>query len=102
MYAISPVQVVTGRQVLDHQTVLVQGRQISGILSADSTIPPGFSVIQGDDQLLIPGMIDVHIHGANGFDMTDGSIESILETSLACSRTGCTGFVRPAWALSIR
>lgn len=42
---------------------------------------------------LIPGMIDVHIHGANGFDMMDGREESIQEVSRTCASTGCTSFL---------
>lgn len=38
-------------------------------------------IIDANNQLLIPGMIDVHIHGANHFDMMDGTTESIQEVS---------------------
>ncbi|WP_086315025.1 N-acetylglucosamine-6-phosphate deacetylase [Enterococcus sp. 7F3_DIV0205] len=49
--------------------------------------------IDGHKQLLIPGMIDVHIHGANNFDMMDGTTQSIQEVSKKCLETGCTGFL---------
>ncbi|OJG92383.1 N-acetylglucosamine-6-phosphate deacetylase [Enterococcus silesiacus] len=49
--------------------------------------------IDGQNQLLIPGMIDVHIHGANNFDMMDGTTKSIQEVSKKCLETGCTGFL---------
>ncbi|HSU80309.1 MAG TPA: amidohydrolase family protein, partial [Candidatus Angelobacter sp.] len=49
--------------------------------------------INGNGQYLIPGMIDVHIHGADGFDMMDGTIESVKAVSIACARTGCTSFL---------
>ena len=38
-----------------------------------------YEIIDAEGHLLIPGMIDVHIHGANGFDMMDGTEESILK-----------------------
>ncbi|WP_411344164.1 N-acetylglucosamine-6-phosphate deacetylase [Paenibacillus sp. WLX1005] len=50
-------------------------------------------IIDGDDQLIIPGMIDVHIHGANNYDMMDGTTKSIQEVSQKCLQTGCTGFL---------
>ena len=50
-------------------------------------------VIDGKGYLLIPGMIDVHIHGANNFNMMDGTIESIQAVSRACAETGCTHFL---------
>jgi len=53
----------------------------------------GYEHLDGKGQLLIPGTIDVHIHGANGFDMMDGTEESIQQVSLACASTGCTSFL---------
>lgn len=50
-------------------------------------------VIDINKQLLIPGMIDVHIHGANHYDMMDGTTKSIQEVSKKCLETGCTGFL---------
>lgn len=50
-------------------------------------------LIDGNGMLLIPGMIDVHIHGANGYDMMDGTEESIQQVSRACAASGCTSFL---------
>jgi N-acetylglucosamine-6-phosphate deacetylase len=49
--------------------------------------------IDGHSQMPIPGMIDVHIHGADGFDMMDGTLQSVEAVSKACARTGCTSFL---------
>ncbi len=49
--------------------------------------------LDGNGNWLIPGMIDVHIHGANGYDMMDGTERSIQEVSRACAATGCTSFL---------
>lgn len=49
--------------------------------------------IDGNGQLLIPGMIDVHIHGAEGYDMMDGTHSSVEAVSRACASTGCTSFL---------
>ncbi|WKT14472.1 N-acetylglucosamine-6-phosphate deacetylase [Lactococcus lactis] len=43
--------------------------------------------------LIVPGMIDVHIHGAISHDMMDGAAESIQAVSKKCLQTGCTGFL---------
>ncbi|HSU79240.1 MAG TPA: hypothetical protein VLK78_02405 [Candidatus Angelobacter sp.] len=38
--------------------------------------------LNGNGNYLIPGMIDVHIHGADGLDMMDGTVESVKAVSL--------------------
>ncbi|GGH84773.1 N-acetylglucosamine-6-phosphate deacetylase [Pullulanibacillus pueri] len=58
-------------------------------------------VIDGMGQLLIPGMIDVHIHGAEGRDMMDGTIESIETVSRVCAQTGCTSFLATSVSSSL-
>ncbi|MFJ5759860.1 N-acetylglucosamine-6-phosphate deacetylase [Neobacillus sp. NPDC093182] len=57
--------------------------------------------IDGNCQLLIPGMIDVHIHGAEGFDMMDGTIGSVEAVSRACAKTGCTSFLATSVSSSL-
>jgi N-acetylglucosamine-6-phosphate deacetylase len=57
--------------------------------------------IEGKGQMLIPGMIDVHIHGADGFDMMDGTLQSVEAVSKACARTGCTSFLATSVSSSL-
>lgn len=57
--------------------------------------------IDGYGQFLIPGMIDVHIHGAEGYDMMEGSRESVEAVSKACARTGCTTFLATSVSSSL-
>jgi N-acetylglucosamine-6-phosphate deacetylase len=57
--------------------------------------------IDGNGQMLIPGMIDVHIHGADGFDMMDGTLQSMEAVSKACARTGCTSFLATSVSSSL-
>ncbi|WP_226037862.1 N-acetylglucosamine-6-phosphate deacetylase [Aquibacillus saliphilus] len=70
-----------------------QGKIVKVEHEKSSNIPDDYQIIDGDGQLLIPGMVDVHIHGAGGCDMMDGTEESILEVSRICAMTGCTSFL---------
>ncbi|MBV6716424.1 N-acetylglucosamine-6-phosphate deacetylase [Paenibacillus chitinolyticus] len=75
-------------------TLWIRDGMIERIESSLSALPEGdYEFMDGQGHLLIPGMIDVHIHGANGFDMMDGSETSIQEVSRACAATGCTSFL---------
>ena len=43
--------------------------------------------------LMLPGFIDQHMHGTMGFDVMDGTIESLLHISKALPQEGVTSFL---------
>lgn len=47
--------------------------------------------MEGD--LLIPGLIDTHVHGAGGSDVMDGNIESLQNLTVALLKEGTTAFL---------
>jgi N-acetylglucosamine-6-phosphate deacetylase len=49
------------------------------------TFPENFKVL--------PGMIDVHIHGANGADVMDGTAEALETMAEALPKEGTTSFL---------
>ncbi|MFY8331241.1 N-acetylglucosamine-6-phosphate deacetylase [Vagococcus carniphilus] len=75
--------------------IAINQHQINQVINSSETpLSSDFDqVIDAKNQLIIPGMIDVHIHGANHFDMMDGTEKSIQEVSKKCLATGCTGFL---------
>lgn len=44
-------------------------------------------------QWIIPGLIDIHVHGNAGHDVMDGTRESLVAISKSLSRYGITGFL---------
>ena len=46
-----------------------------------------------DDQILIPGFIDEHIHGAAGSDAMDGTSEALSTIACAIAKEGTVGFL---------
>lgn len=54
-------------------------------------------VIVADDLTLIPGFIDVHAHGGNGFDVMDGDEASLVGIAQYYSRFGVTSFLPSTW-----
>lgn len=91
---ITNVNVQLPNQILPSATVWIAEGKIQRIESRE---PEGAEHdgerIDGEGLRLIPGMIDVHIHGANGYDMMDGTAISIQEVSRACAASGCTSFL---------
>jgi N-acetylglucosamine-6-phosphate deacetylase len=89
------VRLANGSEPKSGSLLVREGRILSVLEGeADGRFPEtADSVVDGYGQLLIPGMIDVHIHGAEGYDMMDGTVESVEAVSLACAKTGCTSFL---------
>ena len=47
----------------------------------------------GKDWLLLPGFIDLHIHGSNGFDVMDATPEALSGLARALPKEGTTSFL---------
>lgn len=93
-YILQNVQVALQNRIVPAANVWISEGKIMKIDTEDLSIPEGqYERIDGSGHLLVPGMIDVHIHGANGFDMMDGTEKSIQEVSSACASSGCTSFL---------
>jgi len=50
-------------------------------------------VVEGDGLYLSPGFIDIHIHGAGGYDTMDGTYEAINNISKIIINHGTTSFL---------
>ena len=42
---------------------------------------------------VVPGFFNIHIHGGNGYDFSDGNLESIRQVSIYLASTGVTSFL---------
>ena len=69
MKAIISGKVYTPDQVLAPGTVLIEEDRITAVGSADAlTAPPGVEVISAEGMAVVPGFIDLHLHGLMGHD----------------------------------
>ncbi|CAN5484357.1 N-acetylglucosamine-6-phosphate deacetylase [soil metagenome] len=94
-FLIKNIQIITEADHLPDAALLVEDGKISEIYTSpqELNISDSAEIINGEGKLLIPGMIDVHIHGARGLDMMDGTVESVEEVSRSCASAGCTTFL---------
>ncbi len=83
-----------GQWVIDHALV-VEGSRIAAIIPAASIKHhlPAKQIKFSDKHLLVPGLIDMHVHGAAGVDVMDGSVEAMQALSLTLAQEGVTGFL---------
>ncbi len=80
--------------VMDH-AVVVEGKQFKAVIPANMVKHhlPAKTIHYGPDHRLIPGLIDLHVHGANGHDVMDARVDALQGMSLALASEGVTGFL---------
>jgi len=59
----------------------------------DMSLPSGAQEVSATGQTAIPGFIDVHIHGAGGHDVMEGTDEAMSVVAKTLARHGTTSFV---------
>jgi N-acetylglucosamine-6-phosphate deacetylase len=94
------VRLISGDE-LKTGSILVRNGRIESANYGEDCIAAADAEIDGNGQILIPGMIDVHIHGAEGFDMMDGTLRSVEAVSRVCAATGCTSFLATSVSSSL-
>ncbi len=72
--------------------IMVENGKITSVSNAAPQDFPGMR-IDGQNCLALPGFIDIHIHGADGADFMDGSMESFERIANALPKEGTTSFL---------
>jgi len=60
---------------------------------AGTTVPAGATEIIAEDKIVVPGFLDVHIHGAGGHDVMEASEEALQTIARTVAAHGTTCFV---------
>jgi len=88
-FSLSGLQIVTEQGTISHQSVVVADGKISHIghkpAASDYQFPSGF--------YLIPGMIDMHIHGSHNADTMDATPEALQTICNSIAKVGTTSFL---------
>ncbi len=64
------------REVLSHVAVEVEGERIAAILPEDK-VPADANKVSLEGAYLMPGFVDIHVHGGGGADLMDATPEAI-------------------------
>lgn len=88
-YVIKAKEIFTQEGIIEDGYLTVEDNIISNLDKGDK----GLKAINLEGYRIIPGLIDMHIHGANGFDTMDASYDSLNEISKYLARNGVTAFL---------
>ncbi|MCL6632800.1 MAG: N-acetylglucosamine-6-phosphate deacetylase [Alicyclobacillus herbarius] len=76
-WVIQHVRVVSARGIQEDAFIRVTGGIIREVGTGASPYDWACPVIDGQGSWLLPGFIDMHVHGGNGADVMDGSVKSV-------------------------
>jgi len=84
----------TPQYILDNVYVEFDGPRINVVGDFNSIqLPPGAFNARDEELVVIPGLVDVHVHGAGGVDFLNADADSLKSISSIAARGGATTLV---------
>jgi len=85
---------LTPQEEIIDAAVVVEDRRISFVGRRDAlTLPAGARELKAAEFAVVPGFLDVHIHGAGGHDVMGADSESLATVAATVARYGTTSFL---------
>ena len=88
---LSNLQVHTEKGILKNANVVIKNHSIHSIET--EKISHADELAFPENYHLVPGFIDLHVHGADGCDVMDASQDALRAISRALAKEGTTGFL---------
>jgi N-acetylglucosamine-6-phosphate deacetylase len=93
-------KVITPTASWENGWLLVEGKSIQAIGSGTAPSFEVFETIDCAGLTLLPGFIDVHVHGAVGYEVMDASPDEIRAMAQFYARHGVTSYLPTTWTES--
>ena len=90
--ALTSARVLTPDEEIERGTVVIEDGRILEV-GADLRPPPGAEVTQLPGTTLVPGFIDIHVHGGGGFSLATPDPEEIRSYARWVVAAGVTSFL---------
>ena len=87
--------IVTPFQLLEDRIIIIEKGKIIAITDKkeDLALLKNAEIIEAQNKFIVPGYIDIHVHGGGGSDVMDGEYEAIKQVATTHSRFGTTAFL---------
>lgn len=93
MLAFTAGRLLTPRDAVAHPLVLVdEGRVLEISARSSRQVPAGVSLSDFGDGVIVPGYIDLHIHGSAGYDVMDDTAAALPAIEQLLARHGVTSY----------
>ncbi len=89
--AIQAGTVLTPEEEIPQGTVLVEDDRIVAV-GREIHVPPDARRLEAPDTTCVPGFIDVHVHGAGGHDLMEGTPEAVAAVGRTLAAHGTTSY----------
>jgi len=91
MIVLAKGDVVLPDRVLSEGTIVIDAGRIA-VIEPGAVDPGRATTIDASDCYIVPGFIDVHVHGVEGHDTLDGGGDAVAEIASRLPRYGVTAF----------
>lgn len=92
--AILADRIYTPVEDIPNGVILMEGHRILKVGPREKVeIPKSTPIIDNRDRLIVPGFVDMHIHGAAGRDLMEGTADAVAAVAHFIARHGTTSFL---------
>ncbi|WP_330692366.1 amidohydrolase family protein [Romboutsia ilealis] len=96
MKAIINGKIVLKNCILENKVIVFDKK----IIDICNDVPTNSKIIDAQGNYVSPGLIDIHIHGCNGFDAMDEDENALEVISKGLAKTGVTSFLPTTMTMS--
>jgi len=90
-------EIVTPFETIYNGQVSIENEKISYLGEVEETEG---RVIDYEDNIIAPGFVDIHMHGAMGYDAMEPSVDALDQISRFLAEGGVTGFLSTTYSMS--
>ncbi len=78
-------------RIITNGSLIIDGTRITGLESTRRADPAGATIVNASECYVVPGFIDVHVHGVEGIDTLDDG-DAVAQIASRVPRYGVTAF----------